>query len=73
MGLHGAILQMLSHGFMGATLFFLVGISFDRMHLVYLEEMGGISISKPKMFIMFSSFYMGSLALPGMSGFIAEF
>ena len=73
MGLHGAILQMLSHGFIGSALFFLVGTSCDRMHLVYLEEMGGISISKPKMFIMLSSFSMGSLALPGMSGFIAEF
>jgi NAD(P)H-quinone oxidoreductase subunit 4 len=72
-GLNGAILQILSHGFIGAALFFLVGTSCDRMRLVYLEEMGGLAISKPKIFIMFSSFSMASLALPGMSGFIAEF
>nr|YP_010290918.1 NADH-plastoquinone oxidoreductase subunit 4 [Gahnia tristis]ULQ66076.1 NADH-plastoquinone oxidoreductase subunit 4 [Gahnia tristis] len=73
MGLNGAILQMLSHGFIGAGLFFLVGASCDRIRLVYLEEMGGISISMPKIFSLFSSFSMASLALPGMSGFIAEF
>nr|YP_009433857.1 NADH dehydrogenase ND4 subunit [Hypolytrum nemorum]ANP26071.1 NADH dehydrogenase ND4 subunit [Hypolytrum nemorum]QIB72620.1 NADH dehydrogenase ND4 subunit [Cyperus glomeratus]QIB72713.1 NADH dehydrogenase ND4 subunit [Cyperus difformis]QIT06804.1 NADH dehydrogenase ND4 subunit [Cyperus fuscus] len=73
MGLNGAILQMLSHGFIGVALFFLVGTSCDRMRLIYLEEMGGISISMPKIFTMFSSFSMASLALPGMSGFVAEF
>nr|YP_010290356.1 NADH-plastoquinone oxidoreductase subunit 4 [Anarthria humilis]ULQ64122.1 NADH-plastoquinone oxidoreductase subunit 4 [Anarthria humilis] len=72
MGLNGAILQMLSHGFIGAILFFLAGTSFDRMRLIYLEEMGGISIPMPKIFTMFSSFSIASLALPGMSGFVAE-
>lgn len=71
-GLNGAILQILSHGFIGATLFFLAGTACDRMRLVYLEELGGISILIPKIFTMFSSFSMASLALPGMSGFVAE-
>nr|AGQ55721.2 NADH dehydrogenase subunit 4 [Alstroemeria aurea] len=72
MGLNGAILQILSHGFIGAALFFLAGTSCDRIHLVYLDEMGGISIPMPKIFTMFSGFSMASLALPGMSGFVAE-
>nr|YP_010294035.1 NADH-plastoquinone oxidoreductase subunit 4 [Paepalanthus alpinus]ULQ67330.1 NADH-plastoquinone oxidoreductase subunit 4 [Paepalanthus alpinus] len=72
MGLNGAILQMLSHGFIGATLFFLAGTSCDRMRLVYLEQMGGASICMPKRFTILSSFAMASLALPGMSGFFAE-
>lgn len=71
-GLNGAILQLLSHGFIGAALFFLGGTSCDRIRLVYLDEMGGISIPMPKIFTMFSSFSMASLALPGMSGFVAE-
>nr|AKR81116.1 NADH-plastoquinone oxidoreductase subunit 4 [Pentastemona sumatrana] len=71
-GLNGAILQILSHGFIGAALFFLSGTSCDRIRLVYLNEMGGISIPMPKIFTMFSSFSMASLALPGMSGFVAE-
>nr|YP_010381189.1 NADH-plastoquinone oxidoreductase subunit 4 [Bupleurum kaoi]QVV25006.1 NADH-plastoquinone oxidoreductase subunit 4 [Bupleurum yinchowense]UDH54679.1 NADH-plastoquinone oxidoreductase subunit 4 [Bupleurum kaoi] len=71
-GLNGAILQIISHGFIGAALFFLAGTSYDRIRLVYLDEMGGIAIPMPKIFTMFSSFSMASLALPGMSGFVAE-
>lgn len=72
MGLNGAPLQIISHGFIGAALFFLAGTAYDRIRLVYLDEMGGIAIPVPKIFTMFSSFSMASLALPGMSGFIAE-
>nr|UZC36961.1 NADH dehydrogenase subunit 4 [Pteridophyllum racemosum] len=71
-GLNGAILQIISHGFIGASLFFLAGTSCDRIRLAYLDEMGGIAIPMPKIFTMFSSFSMASLALPGMSGFVAE-
>nr|BDY08668.1 NADH dehydrogenase subunit D [Lysimachia capillipes] len=71
-GLNGAILQIISHGFIGAALFFLAGTSYDRIRLAYLDEMGGIAIPMPKIFTMFSSFSMASLALPGMSGFVAE-
>nr|YP_009916790.1 NADH-plastoquinone oxidoreductase subunit 4 [Primula pulchella]ASM91922.1 NADH-plastoquinone oxidoreductase subunit 4 [Primula pulchella] len=71
-GLNGAILQIISHGFIGAALFFLAGTSYDRTRLAYLDEMGGIAILMPKIFTMFSSFSMASLALPGMSGFVAE-
>ncbi|XBJ24854.1 hypothetical protein VPH35_002638 [Triticum aestivum] len=60
-GLNGAILQILSHGFIGATLFFLAGTASDRMCLVYLKELGVISIPMPKIFTMFR-----------MSGFVAE-
>nr|YP_010230858.1 NADH-plastoquinone oxidoreductase subunit 4 [Sargentodoxa cuneata]QSV10552.1 NADH-plastoquinone oxidoreductase subunit 4 [Sargentodoxa cuneata] len=71
-GLNGAVLQIISHGFIGASLFFLAGTSYDRIRLVYLDEMGGIAMPMPKAFTMFSSFSMASLALPGMSGFVAE-
>nr|QOS03606.1 NdhD [Actinidia arguta]QSV09943.1 NdhD [Actinidia arguta]QSV10027.1 NdhD [Actinidia arguta]QSV10111.1 NdhD [Actinidia arguta] len=71
-GLNGAILQIISHGFIGAALFFLAGTSYDRIRLAYLDEVGGIAILMPKIFTMFSSFSMASLALPGMSGFVAE-
>nr|QWZ47320.1 NADH dehydrogenase subunit 4 [Cyananthus flavus] len=71
-GLNGAILQIISHGFIGAALFFLAGTSYDRIRLLYLNEMGGAAISMPKIFTMFSSFSLASLALPGMSGFVAE-
>nr|AWI73124.1 NADH dehydrogenase subunit 4 [Craspidospermum verticillatum] len=71
-GLNGALLQIISHGFIGAALFFLAGTTYDRTRLLYLDEMGGIAITMPKIFTMLSSFSMASLALPGMSGFVAE-
>nr|AZN62248.1 NADH dehydrogenase subunit 4 [Echinocodon lobophyllus] len=71
-GLNGAILQIISHGFIGAALFFLAGTSYDRIRLLYLTKMGGAAIPMPKIFTMFSSFSLASLALPGMSGFVAE-
>lgn len=72
-GLNGAILQMVSHGLIGAALFFLAGITYDRTRTLFLDQMGGTAIYMPKIFTMFSSFSMASLALPGMSGFVAEF
>jgi NAD(P)H-quinone oxidoreductase subunit 4 len=73
LGLNGAILQMISHGLIGAALFFLAGISYDRTRTLFLDQMGGTAIYMPKIFTMFSSFSLASLALPGMSGFLAEF
>nr|YP_010901311.1 NADH dehydrogenase subunit 4 [Crassula dejecta]WIL06890.1 NADH dehydrogenase subunit 4 [Crassula dejecta] len=71
-GLNGALLQIISHGFIGAGLFFLAGTGYDRIRLIYLDQMGGIAILMPKLFTMFSILSMASLALPGMSGFVAE-
>uniref|UniRef100_UPI0031F3728F NADH-plastoquinone oxidoreductase subunit 4 n=1 Tax=Platylobium infecundum TaxID=3041824 RepID=UPI0031F3728F len=71
-GLNGVILQIISHGFIGAALFFLAGASYDRLRLLYLDEMGGMAIPMPKIFTIFSILSMASLAVPGMSGFVAE-
>nr|YP_010721913.1 NADH-plastoquinone oxidoreductase subunit 4 [Pilea cavernicola]WDS80983.1 NADH-plastoquinone oxidoreductase subunit 4 [Pilea cavernicola] len=71
-GINGSILQIISHGLIGAALFFLAGTSYDRIRFVYLDEMGGMAITIPKIFTTFSILSMASLALPGMSGFVAE-
>jgi NAD(P)H-quinone oxidoreductase subunit 4 len=63
---------MISHGLIGASLFFLVGATYDRTHTLQLPEMGGIATRMPKIFAMFTTCSMASLALPGMSGFVAE-
>ncbi len=68
----GAVLQMVSHGLIGASLFFLVGATYDRTHTLILSEMGGVAQKMPKIFAMFTACSMASLALPGMSGFVAE-
>ncbi|WAL60052.1 photosynthetic/respiratory NAD(P)H-quinone oxidoreductase subunit D1 [Thermocoleostomius sinensis] len=72
LGLSGAILQMVSHGLIGASLFFLVGATYDRTHTLILDEMGGVGKKMPKIFAMFTACSLASLALPGMSGFVAE-
>ncbi|KAK7240001.1 hypothetical protein RIF29_43212 [Crotalaria pallida] len=53
-GLNGAILQIISHGFIGAALFFLAGTGYDRLRLLYLDEMGGMAIPMPKIFTVFN-------------------
>ncbi len=72
LGLSGAVLQMVSHGLIGASLFFLVGATYDRTHTLMLDEMGGVGQKMGKIFAMFTTCSMASLALPGMSGFVAE-
>ncbi|MBP5974776.1 NAD(P)H-quinone oxidoreductase subunit 4 [Brasilonema sp. CT11] len=72
LGLNGAMLQMVSHGLIGASLFFLVGATYDRTHTLMLDEMGGVGKKMSKMFAMWTTCSMASLALPGMSGFVAE-
>ena len=68
----GAMLQMISHGLIGASLFFLVGATYDRTHTLILDEMGGVGQRMRKMFAMWTTCSLASLALPGMSGFVAE-
>ena len=70
--LSGAMLQMISHGLIGAGLFFLAGTSYDRTHTLTLTEMGGWARNMPKFFAMLTICAMASLALPGMSGFVSE-
>jgi NAD(P)H-quinone oxidoreductase subunit 4 len=72
LGMSGAVLQMVSHGLIGASLFFLVGATYDRTHTLMLDEMGGVGQKMKKIFAMFIACSMASLALPGMSGFVAE-
>jgi NAD(P)H-quinone oxidoreductase subunit 4 len=72
LGLSGAVLQMVSHGLIGASLFFLVGATYDRTHTLMLDEMGGVGLKMKKTFAMWTTCSLASLALPGMSGFVAE-
>jgi NAD(P)H-quinone oxidoreductase subunit 4 len=72
LGLNGAMLQMLSHGLIAASLFFLAGVTYERTHTLKLEELGGLAKPMPKTFALFTAGAMASLALPGMSGFVGE-
>lgn len=72
LGMSGAMLQMVSHGLIGASLFFMVGATYDRSHTLMLDEMGGVGQKMKKIFAMWTACSFASLALPGMSGFVAE-
>ena len=72
LGTSGAMLQMISHGLIGASLFFLVGATYDRTHTLQLNEMGGVGQKMKTMFALWTVCSLASLALPGMSGFVSE-
>ncbi|WP_138497693.1 NAD(P)H-quinone oxidoreductase subunit 4 [Nostoc sp. PA-18-2419] len=71
-GISGAVLQMVSHGLIAASLFFLSGVTYDRTHTLMMDKMGGMAKVMPKTFALFTVGSMASLALPGMSGFVGE-
>ena len=72
LGLNGALLQMISHGLIAATLFFLSGVPYERTRTLMMDEMGGMAKTMPKIFALFTIASMDSLALPRMSGFVSE-
>lgn len=72
LGMSGAMLQMISHGLVAAVLFFLSGVAYERTHTLSMDKMGGMAKAMPIAFALFTTGAMASLALPGMSGFIAE-
>ena len=72
-GLEGAILQMLSHGFVSGALFLCVGVLYDRHHTRMISYYGGVSQTMPLYAIVFLFFTMANIALPGTSSFVGEF
>jgi NADH-quinone oxidoreductase subunit M len=73
LGVEGALVQMISHGFVSAALFLCVGVLYDRMHSRLIADYGGVVNSMPK-FAAFAMFFaMANAALPGTSGFVGEF
>lgn len=72
-GVQGAIFQLVSHGFIAALLFFMVGAIYERTHTRMIEELGGLSKTMPILAGFLLAAVMASVGLPGMSGFISEF
>ena len=73
LGLEGAIVQMISHGFISAAMFLCVGVLYDRVHSRQIESYGGVANTMP-MFAAFAVlFAMANSGLPGTSGFVGEF
>jgi NADH-quinone oxidoreductase subunit M len=73
LGLEGAVVQMVSHGFISAAMFLCVGVLYDRVHSRQIESYGGVANTMP-MFAAFAVlFAMANSGLPGTSGFVGEF
>tara|TARA_Y100001970_G_scaffold280721_1_gene390144 strand:- start:2546 stop:4039 length:1494 start_codon:yes stop_codon:yes gene_type:complete len=72
-GIEGSIFQMISHGIISAALFLCVGVVYERMHTREISKYGGIVSVMPKYAVVFMVFTLGSLGLPGTTGFIGEF
>ncbi|WP_163098489.1 NADH-quinone oxidoreductase subunit M [Acidithiobacillus ferrianus] len=71
--IEGGIIQMLSHGFISAAMFFCVGVLYDRMHTRNIKAYGGVVNVMPIFAALMMLFAMGNVGLPGTSGFVGEF
>ncbi len=72
-GLEGALVQMISHGFVSAAMFLCVGVMYDRMHSRMIADYGGVVNTMPKFAALFLFFSMANCGLPATSGFVGEF
>tara|TARA_R110001592_G_scaffold16881_7_gene71497 strand:- start:23527 stop:25089 length:1563 start_codon:yes stop_codon:yes gene_type:complete len=72
-GIEGAVFQMISHGIISAALFLCVGVVYDRLHTREIGRYGGIVKNMPAYATVFMIFVLGSVGLPGTSGFVGEF
>ncbi|MCF6288614.1 MAG: NADH-quinone oxidoreductase subunit M [Proteobacteria bacterium] len=73
MALEGAMVQMVSHGFISAALFLCVGVLYDRIHTREISAYGGVINTMPVFAAFFVFFAMSNAGLPGTSGFVGEF
>ncbi len=72
-GLYGAMIVMLSHGFVTGGLFLCVGVVYERAHTRLISAFGGIVSRMPVYSVLFGVLMLASLGLPGLSGFVGEF
>ena len=72
-GLEGAILQSLSHGFVASALFLIIGVVYERHHTRMVKYYGGLVHVMPIYIFIFLFFTMSNIGLPGTGSFIGEF
>ncbi len=72
-GMSGGLVQMISHGFISAAMFFCIGVMYDRVHTRNIKDYGGIANAMPKFSAFLLFFAMANCGLPATSGFVGEF
>ncbi len=73
LGIEGALIQMISHGFVSGAMFLCIGVLYDRLHSREIADYGGVVHRMPKFATFFMLFAMANAGLPGTSGFVGEF
>lgn len=73
LGVEGALVQMISHGFVSGAMFLCIGVLYDRMHSRQIADYGGVVNTMPKFAAFFMLFAMANSGLPATSGFVGEF
>jgi NADH-quinone oxidoreductase subunit M len=73
LGIEGALVQMISHGFVSGAMFLCVGVMYDRVHSRQIADYGGVVHTMPKFAALFVFFAMANSGLPATSGFVGEF
>ena len=73
LGVEGALVQMISHGFVSGAMFFSIGVMYDRAHSRQIADYGGVVNRMPKFAAFFMLFAMANAGLPATSGFVGEF
>ena len=72
-GIEGALLQSLSHGFVASALFLIIGVVYDRHHTRMVKYYGGLVHTMPIYVMIFLFFTMSNIGLPGTGSFVGEF
>ncbi len=73
LGIQGAMVQMISHGFVSGAMFSCIGVLYDRLHSRMIKDYGGVLNVMPWFGGLFIFFSMANCGLPGTSGFVGEF
>jgi NADH-quinone oxidoreductase subunit M len=73
LGVSGAMVQMISHGFVSGAMFSCVGVLYDRVHSRMIKDYGGVVNTMPWFAALWVLFSMANCGLPGTSGFVGEF
>jgi NADH-quinone oxidoreductase subunit M len=73
LGIQGAMVQMISHGFVSGAMFSCIGVMYDRLHTRMIKDYGGLATVMPWFAAFMVLFAMANCGLPGTSGFVGEF
>jgi NADH-quinone oxidoreductase subunit M len=73
LGINGGIYQILNEALIGAALFVLLGLLYERYGTYDMRDYGGLATRHPWMVTMFVITSLAAVGLPMLNGFVGEF